>query len=52
MKAESFSLSASIRNYQWYCEHADHLGRAGVTHRVPWKQGALALAKLAFPKHS
>ena len=24
--------------------------RAGVTHRVPWKQGALALAKLAFPQ--
>ena len=43
---------ALVRNYQWYCEHADHLGRAGVTHRVPWKQGALALAKLAFPKHS
>lgn len=43
---------ALVRNYQWYCDHANHLGRAGVTHRVPWKQGALALAKLAFPKHS
>lgn len=43
---------ALVRNYEWYCEHADQLGRAGVTHRVPWKQGALALAKLAFPKHS
>ena len=27
-------------------------GGAGVTHRVPWKQGALALAKLAFPQHA
>ncbi len=43
--------AALVRNYRWYCEHADQLGAAGVTHRVPWKQGALALAKLAFPKH-
>ncbi|MGE0550807.1 MAG: NAD-dependent epimerase/dehydratase family protein [Kofleriaceae bacterium] len=40
---------ALIRNYDWYCTHADSIGAAGVTHRVPWKQGALALAKLAFP---
>jgi nucleoside-diphosphate-sugar epimerase len=39
---------ALVRNYRWYCAHADHLGKAGVTHRVPWKQGALAVAKLAF----
>ena len=32
----------------WYCANVDRLGAAGVTHRVPWKQGALALAKLAF----
>jgi nucleoside-diphosphate-sugar epimerase len=42
--------AALIRNYRWYREHAHALGRAGVTHRVPWKQGALALAKLAFPR--
>jgi nucleoside-diphosphate-sugar epimerase len=41
-----------VRNYEWYCAHADQLGGAGVTHRVPWKQGALALAKLAFPRRS
>jgi len=42
--------AALVRNYDWYCANADHLGGAGVTHRVPWKQGALALAKLAFPR--
>jgi len=40
---------ALIRNYRWYCEHADSLSATGVTHRAPWKQGALALAKLVFP---
>jgi nucleoside-diphosphate-sugar epimerase len=42
--------AALVRNFRWYCDHADELGGAGVTHRVPWKQGALALAKLAFPR--
>jgi nucleoside-diphosphate-sugar epimerase len=40
--------AALVRNYRWYCENADKLGAAGVSHRVPWKQGALALAKVAF----
>ncbi len=39
---------ALIRNYEWYLANVDQLGAAGVTHRVPWKQGALALAKLVF----
>ncbi|NVB77122.1 MAG: NAD-dependent epimerase/dehydratase family protein [Kofleriaceae bacterium] len=43
---------ALVRNYHWYEAHADQLGKAGVTHRVPWKQGALALAKLAFPRRA
>jgi nucleoside-diphosphate-sugar epimerase len=43
---------ALVRNYRWYIANADRLGQAGVTHRVPWKQGALALAKLAFPRHA
>ncbi|MBA3464792.1 MAG: NAD(P)-dependent oxidoreductase [Deltaproteobacteria bacterium] len=48
-----FSNKASlVRNYDWYCTNVDRLGAAGVTHRVPWKQGALALAKLAFPRHA
>jgi nucleoside-diphosphate-sugar epimerase len=43
---------ALVRNYEWYCANVDHLGAAGVSHRVPWKQGALALAKLAFRPHA
>jgi nucleoside-diphosphate-sugar epimerase len=43
---------ALIRNYEWYRAHADELGKAGVTHRVPWKQGALALAKLVFRRRA
>jgi nucleoside-diphosphate-sugar epimerase len=42
---------ALVRNYRWYLAHADSLGAAGVTHRVPWKQGALALGKLVFRRH-
>jgi nucleoside-diphosphate-sugar epimerase len=43
---------ALVRNYRWYLANADRLGGSGVTHRVPWKQGALALAKLAFPRRT
>lgn len=40
---------ALIRNYQWYLDHLQEFeGRSGVTHRVPWKQGALGVAKLFF----
>jgi nucleoside-diphosphate-sugar epimerase len=40
---------ALLRNYDWYVAHRHELGRAtGVTHRVPWKKGALQLAKLVF----
>lgn len=37
------------RNYDWYVAHrAEFRGRTGVTHRVPWKHGALELAKWLF----
>ncbi|MBR1837892.1 MAG: NAD-dependent epimerase/dehydratase family protein [Kiritimatiellae bacterium] len=40
---------ALVRNYDWYADHvAEFAGKSGVSHRVPWKQGALALAKLFF----
>jgi nucleoside-diphosphate-sugar epimerase len=40
---------ALIRNYQWYLAHlADFESRSGISHRVPWKQGILALAKKVF----
>jgi nucleoside-diphosphate-sugar epimerase len=40
---------ALIRNYQWYVAHeADFKGATGVSHRVPWSQGVLRLAKVFF----
>ena len=37
------------RNYDWYVAHrTEFRGRSGVTHRVPWKHGVLALAKWLF----
>ena len=43
------NAQALIRNYQWYLANASKLSAAsGVTHRVPWKQGALKIAKAFF----
>jgi len=40
---------ALIRNYDWYIAHVEEFKNAtGVTHRVPWKQGALGLIKKLF----
>jgi nucleoside-diphosphate-sugar epimerase len=40
---------ALIRNYQWYLDKVHTFeGQSGVSHRVPWSQGALKLAKLFF----
>ncbi len=40
---------ALIRNYEWYLEHeAEFRGASGISHRVPWKQGILRLAKALF----
>jgi hypothetical protein len=40
---------ALIRNYDWYVEHlSEFQGKSGVSHRVPWKQGLLAVAKMFF----
>lgn len=40
---------ALIRNYQWYIDHVDEFeGASGVSHRVPWKQGVLGVAKRFF----
>lgn len=37
------------RNFDWYLAHrAECRGRSGVSHRVPWKHGVLALAKWFF----
>lgn len=40
---------ALIRNYQWYVDHLEEIREtSGVSHRVPWKQGVLRLAKVFF----
>jgi nucleoside-diphosphate-sugar epimerase len=40
---------ALLRNYEWYCEHLGEFeGSGGVSHRVPWKQGILGVAKWFF----
>lgn len=40
---------ALIRNYDWYvANHARISAASGVTHRVPWKKGALKLIKIVM----
>ncbi|MFH2051407.1 MAG: NAD-dependent epimerase/dehydratase family protein [bacterium] len=40
---------ALVRNFEWYLEHvAEFENASGVSHRVPWKQGALGLVKKFF----
>jgi nucleoside-diphosphate-sugar epimerase len=41
--------AALIRNYDWYLANLHRFdGQAGVTHRVPWNQGILSIAKRFF----
>ena len=43
------NADALLRNYQWYLDNLSRFqGQAGVTHRVPWSQGVLALLKRFF----
>lgn len=40
---------ALIRNYRWYIDNIDKIqGQYGISHRSPWKQGVLILAKKLF----
>ena len=40
---------ALIRNYDWYLANLSRFrGSSGVSHRVPWSQGILQLAKHFF----
>jgi nucleoside-diphosphate-sugar epimerase len=40
---------ALIRNYKWYLENINNFKKqSGVSHRTPWKQGILKLAKIFF----
>ena len=48
-KPKYSNKDALIRNYKWYLENIEQFENAsGVSHRVPWKQGALKLAKVFF----
>ena len=48
-KPKYSNKDALIRNYKWYVEHFDEFkGKSGVSHRVPWKQGILRIAKKFF----
>ena len=38
-----------MRNYEWYLANLKSFeGQSGISHRVPWKQGALGLIKKLF----
>ena len=41
---------ALLRNYEWYIANVDHFQNhvTGVSHRVPWKQGAMNLVKIFY----
>ena len=48
-KPRHSNKDALVRNYEWYVAHLDEFkGKSGVSHRVPWKQGILGLAKHFF----
>ena len=48
-KPKYSNKDALVRNYDWYVAHlSEFAGKSGVSHRVPWKQGLLAVAKLFF----
>lgn len=40
---------ALIRNFKWYLENLESFkNQSGISHRVPWKQGILKIAKMFF----
>lgn len=48
-KPKHSNKDALVRNYKWYLENLPKFQNAsGVSHRVPWKQGILKLAKVFF----
>lgn len=47
--AQYSNQEALIRNFRWYLDNTSSFaGKAGVSHRVPWRQGILKIAKLFF----
>lgn len=48
-KPKYSNQEALIRNYQWYIDNLHVFeNQTGVSHRVPWSQGILKLAKMVF----
>ena len=48
-KPKFSNKEALIRNYRWYlANQAQFENASGVSHRVPWKQGAIGLLKKVF----
>jgi nucleoside-diphosphate-sugar epimerase len=48
-KPKYSNKEALIRNYKWYIEnHENFKNKSGISHRVPWKQGILRVAKIFF----
>jgi len=48
-KPKFSNKDALIRNYKWYIEHHQEFkDKSGISHRVPWKQGILKIAKYFF----
>ena len=48
-KPKYSNKDALVRNYEWYIANMAQFEHAsGVSHRVPWKQGILKLAKVFF----
>ena len=48
-KPKYSNKDALVRNYKWYLEHFNEFkDLSGVSHRVPWKQGILRVAKIFF----
>ena len=46
---EHSNAAALVRNYDWYVANRDRISaQAGVSHRVPWKKGALKLIRLVL----
>jgi nucleoside-diphosphate-sugar epimerase len=48
-KPKYSNKQALVRNYEWYVANLDKFEHtSGVSHRVPWSQGVLKVAKLFF----
>ena len=47
--AKYSNKQALIRNFKWYLENTEQFqATTGVSHRVPWNQGVLKVAKFFF----